>query len=133
MKLHPLARSLVTVRTWPFFIDLGVAAFGLAVFFAVVSTGVYWFQKPIPVVPISSSISVLPLYAFYSIVRMAIAYLLSLAFAISYGYIAAYNPRVEPWMVAVLDILQSIPVLSFLPPIVLAMVALIPGHQVGFE
>ena len=133
MKLHPLARSLVTVRTWPFFIDLGVAAFGLAVFFAVVSTGVYWFQKPIPVVPISSSISALPLYAFYSIVRMAIAYLLSLAFAISYGYIAAYNPRVEPWMVAVLDILQSIPVLSFLPPVVLAMVALIPGHQVGIE
>jgi NitT/TauT family transport system permease protein len=133
VKLHPLARSLVTVRTWPFFIDLGVAAVGLAVFFAVVSTGVYWFQKPIPVVPISSAIGALPLYAFYSIVRMAIAYLLSLAFAISYGYIAAYNPRVEPWMVAVLDILQSIPVLSFLPPIVLAMVSLIPGHQVGIE
>ncbi len=61
-----------------------------------VSTGVYWFEKPIPVVPISSSISALPVYAFYSIVRMAIAYMLSLTFAISYGYIAAYNPRVEP-------------------------------------
>ena len=47
---HPLARSLVTARTWPFFIDLGVAACALAVFFAVVSTGIYWFQKPIPVV-----------------------------------------------------------------------------------
>ena len=47
---------------------------------------------------------------------MGIAYLLSLAFAVSYGYIAAYNPRIEAWMVAVLDILQSIPVLSFLPP-----------------
>ncbi len=133
MKLHPLARTLVTARTWPFFIDLGVAAVAMAIFFAIVSTGVYWFQKPIPVVPISSSISALPLYAFYSIVRMSIAYFLSLAFAISYGYIAAYNPRIEPWMVAVLDILQSIPVLSFLPPIVLAMVSLIPGHQVGIE
>jgi NitT/TauT family transport system permease protein len=133
VKLHPLARTLVTVRTWPFFIDLGIAACGLAVFFAVVSTGVYWFQKPIPVVPISSSIGVLPLYAFYSVVRMTIAYLLSVAFAVSYGYVAAYNPRIEPWMVAVLDILQSIPVLSFLPPIVLAMVALVPGHQLGIE
>jgi NitT/TauT family transport system permease protein len=130
---HPLARSLVTARTWPFFIDLGVAACALAVFFAVVSTGIYWFQKPIPVVAISSSIGVLPVYAFYSIVRMAIAYMLSLAFAITYGYIAAYNPRIEPWMVAVLDILQSIPVLSFLPPVVLAMVALVPGHQLGIE
>jgi NitT/TauT family transport system permease protein len=110
-----------------------VAACALALFFAVVSTGVYWFQKPIPVVPISSSIGALPLYAFYSIVRMTIAYFLSLAFAISYGYIAAYNPRIEPWMVAVLDILQSIPVLSFLPPVVLAMVSLVPGHQLGIE
>jgi len=130
---HPLARSLVVVRRTPFFIDLGVAAFMLALFFAVVSTGVYWFQKPIPVVPISNAIGALPLYAFYSLMRMAIAYSLSLAFAVSYGYIAAYNPRLEPWMIAVLDILQSIPVLSFLPPVVLAMVSLIPGHQLGIE
>jgi NitT/TauT family transport system permease protein len=130
---HPLARSLVTVRRTPFLVDLGVAACALALFFAIVSTGVYWFQKPIPVVPISNSIGALPLYAFYSMVRMAIAYVLSLAFAVSYGYIAAYNSRVEPWMVAVLDILQSIPVLSFLPPVVLAMVSLVPGHQLGIE
>jgi len=113
--------------------DLAVAAFALAAFLSLVSTGVYWLGKPVPVIPISNSISVLPLYAFYSIVRMGIAYLLSLTFAIAYGYIAAYNPRVEPWMVAVLDILQSIPVLSFLPPVVLAMVALVPGHQMGIE
>jgi NitT/TauT family transport system permease protein len=130
---HPLARSLVTVRTWPFLIDLAVAACGLTIFFSIVSTGAYWLGKPIPVVPISSSISALPLYAFYSIVRMGIAYLISLLFAVTYGYVAAYNPRVEPWMVAVLDILQSIPVLSFLPPVVLAMVALVPGHQMGIE
>jgi NitT/TauT family transport system permease protein len=130
---HPLARSLVTVRSWPFFIDLGIALCALAAFFAVISTGVYWLSKPIPVVAISSSISMLPTYAFYSIVRMAIAYCLSLAFAITYGYTAAYNPRIEPWMIAALDILQSIPVLSFLPPVVLAMVSLIPGHQLGIE
>lgn len=134
MKIqHPLARSLVTARTWPIFMDLAVAAVVLGGFLALVSTGVYWLGKPVPVVPISNSISALPLYALYSIVRMGIAYLLSLVFAISYGYIAAYNSRVEPWMVAVLDILQSIPVLSFLPPVVLAMVALVPGHQMGIE
>ncbi|HEV2483951.1 MAG TPA: ABC transporter permease subunit [Terracidiphilus sp.] len=134
MKIqHPLARSLVTARTWPIFMDLTVAAVALAGFLAMVSTGVYWLSKPVPVVHISNSIGALPLYAFYSIVRMGIAYLVSLVFAISYGYIAAYNSRVEPWMVAVLDILQSIPVLSFLPPVVLAMVALVPGHQMGIE
>jgi NitT/TauT family transport system permease protein len=130
---HPFARSRVTVQTWPFFIDLGIALCLLALFFAVVNTGRYWMGTPVPVVPISHSIRALPLYAFYSMVRMTIAYLLSLTFAISYGYIAAYNPRIEGWMVGTLDILQSIPVLSFLPPVVLAMVALIPGHQLGIE
>jgi NitT/TauT family transport system permease protein len=130
---HPLARTLVTSRTWPVVIDSAVAACGLAIFFAIVSTGRYWLSKPAPIAEISHSISALPLYAFYSIVRIGIAYLLSLVFAIAYGYIAAYNPRIEPWMVAVLDILQSIPVLSFLPPVVLFMVALIPGHQLGIE
>jgi len=130
---HPFARSLVTVRTWPFFIDVGIAACGLAIFFAIIHTGQYWLGAPIPVVPISHSVRALPLYAMYSIVRMSIAYLLSLTFAISYGYIAAYNPRIEGWMIGTLDILQSIPVLSFLPPVVLAMVALIPSHQLGIE
>jgi NitT/TauT family transport system permease protein len=130
---HPLARSLVTARTWPFVIDVGVAACGLAIFFSIISTGTYWLSLPVPVVPISHSIGALPVYAFYSLTRMAIAYLLSLVFAITYGYTAAYSPRLEAWMIAVLDILQSIPVLSFLPPVVLAMVALIPGHQLGIE
>ncbi len=130
---HSLARSRVTVGNWPVFIDLGIGAFALAVFLAIVHTCMYWFERPIPVVPISTSFSALPVYAFYSIGRMCIAYALSLTFAIAYGYVAAYNSRLEPWMVALLDILQSIPVLSFLPPVVLAMVALIPGHQLGIE
>jgi NitT/TauT family transport system permease protein len=130
---HPLARTLVTARTWPFVIDVGVAACGLAIFFSIISTGTYWLSKPIPVVPISHSIGALPVYAFYSLTRMGIAYLLSMVFAITYGYTAAYSPRLEAWMIAVLDILQSIPVLSFLPPVVLAMVALVPGHQLGIE
>jgi NitT/TauT family transport system permease protein len=130
---HPLARTPVTARTWPFLIDVGVAACALAIFFSLISTGHYWMGTPIAVVPISHSISALPSYAFYSLMRMAIAYVLSVTFAITYGYVAAYNPRLEPWMIAVLDILQSIPVLSFLPPVVLAMVALVPGHQLGIE
>jgi NitT/TauT family transport system permease protein len=89
--------------------------------------------RPMPAVAISHSVRALPLYACYSLGRMGIAYLLSLLFAVSYGYTAAYNPRVEAWMIAVLDILQSIPVLSFLPPVMLAMMALVPGHQLGIE
>ena len=130
---HPLARSPVTARTWPFLIDLAVGACGIALFLAILHMANYWMGKPVPVVPISHAIGALPVYAFYSIGRMGIAYLLSLVFAITYGYTAAYHPRVEAWMIGVLDILQSIPVFSFLPPVVLAMVALAPGRQLGIE
>jgi NitT/TauT family transport system permease protein len=127
------ARSLVTVRTWPVVNDLAIAAFGLAIFFAVIRLGSYWLGRPTPAVEISHSISALPLYAFYSIMRIGIAYLLSLVFAVGYGYLAANNPRAEAWMIALLDILQSIPVLSFLPGVMLAMMALVPGRQLGIE
>ena len=126
-------RSLVAARNWPFLTDVVIGACGLAVFFAMLQMGRYWLGQPVPAVEISHSVRALPLYAFYSIVRISIAYLLSLIFAVGYGYIAAYNPRVEAWMVAVLDILQSIPVLSFLPGVMLAMMAIVPGHQLGIE
>jgi len=130
---HSLARTLVTARTWPVLTDLGVGAFCLALLMAIFHMAAYWLSSPAPGATISLSVSALPLYAFYSIVRITIAYLLSLIFAVSYGYLAAYNRRVETGMIAVLDILQSIPVLSFLPGVMLAMMALIPHHQLGIE
>jgi NitT/TauT family transport system permease protein len=130
---HPLARTLVTIRTWPILIDVAVILCGLAFFLGLIKLGTYWMARPMPAVVISHSVRALPLYAFYSIARMGIAYILSLVFAIGYGYTAAYNRRVEAWMLAVLDILQSIPVLSFLPGVMLAMIALFPGHQFGVE
>ena len=93
----------------------------------------FWAGRPEPEIVVSLSPRALPHYAFYSIVRIGLAYLLSLLFAISYGYIAAYNRRAEKVMIAILDILQSIPVLSFLPPVMLAMIALFPTRQLGVE
>jgi NitT/TauT family transport system permease protein len=128
-----LARAQVLKRTWPVVIDLIVAVLLLACFYAVVSLGRYWFGHAQPEIVISQSPRALPMYAFYSIVRIGLAYLLSLMFAVGYGYLAANSKRLEPLMVALLDILQSIPVLSFLPGVMLAMVALFPTRQIGVE
>ena len=128
-----LARSQALQRTWPFVLDMCVAGIGLACFYGVVQIARYWFGHPEPEIVISQSPRALPMYAFYSIVRIGLAYLLSLAFAIGYGYVAAYNKRIEALMIAGLDILQSIPVLSFLPGVMLAMVALFPTRQIGVE
>ncbi len=128
-----LARSQVLRRSWPVVLDLVVACIGLAIFYGVVLVARLWFAQPTPNVVLSLSPRALPRYALYSCVRMGSAYLLSLVFAIGYGYVAAYSRRLEGLMIAALDILQSIPVLSFLPGVMLAMVELIPSRQLGLE
>jgi len=106
---------------------------GIALFYAVVTVGHSWFGPFTPAVEISRSLWALPAYAGYSLLRITIAYVLSLGFTLVYGYVAAYNPRAERFMIPLLDVLQSIPVLSFLPGVMLAMVALFPGRQLGVE
>ncbi len=128
-----LARTQILKRSRPFFLDLCVAAIGLAVFYAIVRVAMLWAGPPSEQTIISLSPRALPLYAFFSVVRIFLAYILSLIFAVSYGYLAAYNKRVEAFMIAALDIMQSIPVLSFLPPVMLAMIALFPTRHVGVE
>jgi NitT/TauT family transport system permease protein len=106
---------------------------GIALFYGVAVVGRSWFGPFQPAVEISRSLWALPAYAGYSLLRITIAYGLSLAFTLVYGYVAAYNPRAERFMIPLLDVLQSIPVLSFLPGVMLAMVALFPQRQLGVE
>ena len=71
----------------------------------------------------------LPWYALVSTARMAIAYLFSLSFTIAYAYTAARNRRARMVMLPLLDILQSVPILSFLPVVLLSMTAILPERQ----
>ena len=113
--------------------DLLMFGAGIALFYGLLVVGRTWLGPFTPEVEISRSPLALPAYAGYSLLRITIAYVLSLAFTLVYGYIAAYNPRAERFMIPLLDVLQSIPVLSFLPGVMLAMVALFPGRQLGVE
>jgi NitT/TauT family transport system permease protein len=113
--------------------DLLMFAAGIALFYGVLIVGRTWFGPFTPSVEISRSPRALPGYAALSLLRIIIAYVLSLAFTLVYGYIAAYNTKAERFMIPLLDVLQSIPVLSFLPGVMLAMVALFPSRQLGVE
>src|ERR1700758_1396456 len=113
--------------------DLLMFAAAMDMFYGVLEVGRAWLGPFTPEVEISRSPWALPAYAGYSLLRITIAYVLSLAFTLIYGYIAAYNPKAERFMIPLLDVLQSIPVLSFLPGVMLAMVALFPGRQLGVE
>ena len=113
--------------------DLLMFGAGIALFYGVLVVGRTWLGPFTPEVEISRSPFALAAYAGYSLLRITLAYVLSLAFTLVYGYVAAYNPRAERFMIPLLDVLQSIPVLSFLPGVMLAMVALFPGRQLGVE
>src|SRR6202166_186710 len=141
MKMEPILnyQSIlrgITERTkWKstFLADASVFAGLLAILYVLVASGRIWFAPFTPVANISSSPRVLPLYAAYSLVRISIAYVLSLLFALAYGMAAAKSERAAKIMLPLLDILQSIPVLSFLPGVMLAMVSLFPRRQLGLE
>ena len=92
-----------------------------------------WTAPLRPVIDIDLSPWALPRYTLYSLARGWIAYLLSLLFTLFYGTLAAYNRRAERVMIPLLDILQGIPVLGFLPGLVLGMVALFPHTNLGLE
>jgi len=133
---HATILRAITERTrWKssFVADISVFAGILAILYALFVSGRIWFAPFTPVAHISSSPRALPLYAAYSLVRMAIAYVLSLLFALAYGLAAAKSERAARVMLPLLDILQSIPVLSFLPGVMLAMVSLFPRRQLGLE
>lgn len=70
--------------------------------------------------------SALPWYAGFSITRMLLAYVLSLSFSLVYGFFAANNRSAEKVLLPVLDILQSIPILSFLPVVLLSFSRIFP-------
>ena len=125
--------GLLPRRTWSVLMDVPIFAAGLALFYSILVLARYWASPFSPEVHISNSPAALPGYALYSLLRIVVAYFLSLIFTLVYGYIAAYNSKAERFMIPLLDILQSIPVLSFLPGVMLAMVSMFPRHQFGIE
>ena len=64
--------------------------------------------------PISLDYRFLPSYAFRTVNRLFLAMLFSLGFTFSVGTLAAKSERAARWIIPVIDILQSVPILSFL-------------------
>lgn len=113
--------------------DIIVMLMFLSVVGIIFFLGSQWKGDLSSVANISLDYKYLPLYVIQSISRIAIAYFLSLVFSITYGYITKRNKVTEVVMISLLDILQSIPVLSFLPGVLLAMISLFPNKRIGVE
>jgi NitT/TauT family transport system permease protein len=114
-------------------IDLLLLAGIFGLFYGLVHIAGQWSAVMRPKVEIDLSPWMLPWYTFQSLMRGMFAYALSLIFTLVYGYWAAKDHRAERVLVPMLDILQSIPVLGFMPGLVLALVALFPHSNTGLE
>jgi NitT/TauT family transport system permease protein len=83
--------------------------------------------------PISLSPLMLPEYALRTTMRMLAGIIFSLVFTFCYGALAVKSRRAEIVLVPLLDILQSIPVMSFLAFTTTFFLALFPGQMLGVE
>jgi len=113
--------------------DLVVLAALGGIAFAVGRVAGGWTGELRPVVEIDTSPWALPGYTLLSLSRGLAAYVLSLLFTLVYGYWAAKDHRAERVLIPLLDVLQSVPVLAFMPALLLALVALFPRSNVGLE
>jgi NitT/TauT family transport system permease protein len=114
-------------------VDLLVVVGLAGILFGLIHLGQQWTGPHRASVEIDLSPRALPLYTFYSLCRGLAAYLLSLGFTLVYGYWAAKDRRAKRVLIPMLDILQSIPVLGFLPGLLLALEALFPESNIGLE
>ncbi len=82
---------------------------------------------------LSAQVWQLPIYAAWSLMRMTAAYIVSLIFSLSVGIYAASRPRAARMIIPILDILQSIPIVTFFPAALAVAVSLLGGGRFGME
>ncbi len=132
---HRPGTSTAALRPTPsaWWIDALIVVGLAAIVAGVAALARRWTAPLRPTIDIDLSLWSLPRYTLLSLARGVAAYALSLIFTLVYGSVAAHHRIAERIMIPVLDILQGIPVLGFLPGLVLGMVALFPHSNAGLE
>lgn len=115
------------------FADSLIVVFIASTIYGVVLFAAQWEASYQPTYRIDLALSSIPTYAFFSALRGLVAYGVSLVFSLVVGYWAAKSSRAERVVIPFLDVMQSVPVLGFLPGLVLALVAIFPRTNVGLE
>jgi NitT/TauT family transport system permease protein len=119
-------------RSIPWVDVLAVVGLG-GLLLALIGLGREWTGAPRPSISIDLSPWALPRYTMFSLSRGLLAYCISLAFTLMYGYWAAKDRLAGRLLIPLLDVLQSIPVLGFMPGLILALVTLFPHSNIGLE
>jgi NitT/TauT family transport system permease protein len=110
-----------------------VIVIGIVVFLGTASRGLFEPLAKLEVTPLSLDPHNLPFYAARTTLRMFAAVVLSLLFTFTYATWAAKSARAGKLLVPILDILQSVPILSFISITVVFFMSLAPGRVLGAE
>jgi NitT/TauT family transport system permease protein len=110
-----------------------VVVLALLGFLAEANRGLLAPLSQLDAVPISLDPHNLPWYAARTTLRMFAALGLSLLFTFTYATWAAKSPRAGRFLVPMLDILQSVPILGFISITVVFFMSLVPGRVLGAE
>ena len=134
MKILPPV-SIEARRLLPSRWDLlaAVLVLGFIVLFADASSSLSTPLSRLTYQNLSLDVALLPGYAVRTAMRMLIAMGVSLFFALPYATWAAKSRRAGTLLVPLLDILQSVPILSFLSVTVVWFLSLSPGRELGAE
>jgi NitT/TauT family transport system permease protein len=134
MKILPPV-SIEARRLLPGGWDLlaAVLVFGFIIAFADASRLLTQPLATLTAQPLSLSPSHLPEYALRTALRMLIAMIASLVFTFSYATLAAKSARAGNLLIPLLDILQSVPILSFISITTVFFLSLAPGRIMGAE
>ena len=136
--VHPLlaVRLLDVRKSWRFVPSIWDALiFALVIGgLALIAVGGHETLQPLAHSPaISLDPRVLPNYALRTTLRMLAAIICSTLFTFGYGALAVKSRRAEQVLIPLLDILQSVPVFSFLSFTITFFLALFPGQVFGAE
>ena len=104
--------------------------------FVLLKNTVGYMSSPVPTnltQPLSLNIEHLPEYVLRSLTRIALALAASITFSIIYALIAAKNKYLQKPMIALLDIMQSIPILGYMSFTITGFIALAPNSILGYE
>jgi len=110
-----------------------IIVIGVVAFLGEASRGLLEPLAKLEATPLSLDPIHLPEYAARTSLRMFAALGLSLLFTFTYATWAAKSPRAGKLLVAILDILQSVPILGFISITVVFFMSMAPGRVLGAE
>ena len=135
MKKKALYFSLPTLKLNPNIWDVIMLLVFLALI-VIIASATKQFNLPFHLnhpLTISLSPKCLPGYALQTVLRLFLGLIFSLLFTFIFATWAAHNPVAEKIIIPFIDVLQSVPVLSFLSLTIVSFIKLFPNSLLGPE